>query len=348
MRASGTALATLALLVGVASCDLTSSAPSWEAVWEAPSPEVTVSAADLLPEELTVSEDGSAFELLQAGSRTEFALGDMCAECAEGNGAVRPKPSFSVGRTLPMNFPTGIRQASVVGGEAVVAVRNHLPFDPIRPGGEAAGALRVAITDSRATPDTLASARLAGDEASLPPGRIVTETMEVMEGPIRPTLGTRVELQSPEGDSAWVDPEDRLTLEVGVQRLRMDGLLLPAGQSHSLEPLVLDVRDLNGETDGRVSDGRLEIEASNPFELPLDLALRLQGLEGDEVVTETLTLEPGATEAEVDLAQAALRSLLQSDTLQVEMTMEPKENRDLPLEPWHQLDLRGTLVVKVN
>ena len=158
----------LPLIIVAASCDIPTSTPSWEGTWELAEHSIALHPEDLLPEGIVVTDNGSSFRLEGAGARDELTLGDHCAACRDADGSVTVKPAFSLEHGFPLYFPGMVQQASVVGGEALVTLRNHLPFDPIRPGSGAEGALEVAIVGTAGGAHTVSDLRLDGADAAPP------------------------------------------------------------------------------------------------------------------------------------------------------------------------------------
>lgn len=352
MRSRSSAALPAALLLLVGSCDLPTSAPAWEGTWEISAHSATLHPEDFLPEGITVAEGGTVFEMRQLGGRAELALEEFCVDCRDLDGEVAAKPAFSALHNFGVDFPQRVRQASVVGGTASVTIRNHLPFDPIRPGNDTVGALDVAIVEAHGSFDTVAALRLDGSEAALPPGRIVTEPMELQEGVIHPSLRALLELDSPEGDSVLVERRDGLTVEVGIQELQMDRVgLRPGRDRYRMAPFAVATTDLDEDLRRRVARGRLRLEVSNPFETSLNLSIRVRPPhgEGNAEVAETFQLEPGETGGVVQLPGSPLRSMLEADAIVVEGDVSvPSQNDDLVVTPDRSLGIEAILVVEVG
>ena len=132
------ATAVFAALVLAAACDVPTSLPNWNMTWNFPVTSTTISVNSFLPNGITPAQSGTAFQTTVAPVTITRTLAQDCPQCAPGLSA--PKPAFTATATGgPVNLPINVTGATLVADTVFVTMVNRYQFDPINPGGGAAG-----------------------------------------------------------------------------------------------------------------------------------------------------------------------------------------------------------------
>src|SRR5438045_3814213 len=127
----------------VAACDIPTHAPNWDMTWNVPSKSTSLSVSAILPNGVSVTPNGSAFQVNVAPVTITRTLGADCPACAAANGKTVAKPAFTSSGNGSTTLPAGLTSATLIGDTLIVTITNGLNFDPIRPGGGATGTLTI-------------------------------------------------------------------------------------------------------------------------------------------------------------------------------------------------------------
>ncbi len=274
-------LAGLAILTG---CDVPTEAPILEQRWILPVDNSTIAVTELLPSGVTVS--GNNFAVTVGAFNTHKSLGDLCTTCALLNGLTAPVPAFNGNLTLSQALPDDVSQATVVSGSALIAVQNGFSFDPLAGGGS----LTVTVYDGqggRQVGQTVFTAPLAA-------GTTVTRTLTLATGSIGSTLYVDAVLSSPGGQTALIDTSQRLTITATPSPILVSAAQVNvANRSVTVEPVDLDVSDIDSAISDRIQSGKIIIEVTNPFGVGVDAQLDITYPGGQ--ITKAVNVGSGAT-----------------------------------------------------
>ena len=308
------ALALLAL--AATACDLPTEAPQWEQRWILPADRTTVGVEELLPDEVRLTADRSAFTVQVDPVVFQESLGSLCSGCAPLDGRFVPKPAFQSDFHESVDLPADVETAEVRSGRVVVVASNGFSFDPHRPPGGPPGTVTLALRNGGPGGALLDQVLVDGATTSFAPGALLTRVLEY-SGPIGSTLAVTVTVDSPAGgqdpsDRVLVRLTDQIQVTVTPQQLEVaSALITVSGRSFDLIDTDLDVEDLDEGLVERVQSGAFLLDIANPWSIGATFDLTVRGPTLDSPITKTVTVPEGATSAaRVELTQEELRSFL--------------------------------------
>lgn len=297
----------LALLAGA--CDVPTEMPWWEARWIVPGEDTGIGVDAFLPDGMTVSEDGTSFLLELEVLSDSRSLGQLCPPCIPLDGQVAPKPPFEEGLSALSPIPPEIEEAVLEDGILRLEVENGFNFDPIRPGPEP-GFMEILVRDGSSEGRLLADTLMPGATDSLPPGTVKVVELALAPGPLLGGLFVEVILDSPLGDEVEIRIQDSFEGRSVPEPLRVASALIHvAGMEVTLDPTDLDVEGLDQDLVARVLEGGVDVSVENPYDVTLDMELRIQGPGSPDLVRE-ITIVPGASTVRLDFSGSELRSFL--------------------------------------
>ena len=308
----------LLLMAGVAACDIPTGLPRWETTWITPSEETTVHVAELLPADLAVNGDTTAFVLAIDPVNESWSLSDFCALCPPVT-AVAPKPAFTatVSTTVPLG--AAVQSVDVQSGRIDIVLTNGFDFDPLRPGAASdSGSITIELTSGTTT---VASAALDGRTVSFAPGATRTLQLNFAPSTIAGDLGVDLTIDSPAGDVTTLNPNDALTMSLSSPGILVsEATISVAGQTIEGIDTELDLSDIDLES---VKDGTIFLDIDNPFGVSGSLSITIDP-DGGAPIVKSVALPAGNASAQVHFSESEMSQLIgQVSTMSVGGTMNP-------------------------
>lgn len=297
MRLIRGSLALLGLAV-LAGCDIPTEAPILEQRWILPVDNTTISVSELLPSGVTVS--GSNFAVSVNAFNTSKSLGELCTACI--NGVTAPVPAFNGTFTMSQSLPADVAGATIASASAQIAIQNSFSFDPIAGGGS----LVVTLTDGQGGKEI----GKVTFSTSLPPGQTTTQTLTVAPGSINSVLFVTAVLTSPGGQLTTIGTSQRLTITATPGTvLASSARVNVANQSVTIDPVDLDVEDIDDTITDKIENGSIILTIANPFGVSVGVQLNINYPGG--TITKALSISNGATStATISYTGAELRTFL--------------------------------------
>jgi hypothetical protein len=290
-------------------CDVPTEMPWWETRWLLPGEDTRVDTNAFLPSGVTVSDDRSVFLVDLEGFLEARTLGELCPLCVPLDGQTAPKPPFESDITVLAPIPAEMEEALLEDGTLRLEVDNGLNFDPIRPGPDP-GSLEVLVWDGSNGGRLLADTLISGAVDSIPPGTRKVVELALGPGLLLDGLFMELLLDSPLGDQVEIRIQDRLDGHFVPEPLRVTSARIQvAGREVTLDTTELDLEDLDQGMVDRVLEGAVDIAVENPFDVALDLTLRISGPDTPDLVREIIIV-PGTSTLRLDFSGAELRSFL--------------------------------------
>lgn len=281
IRRAALALAGVAALAG---CDIPTDVPIVEQRWVLPVESTSLSVDELLPSGVTVG--GGSFNVTIAPFSTSRSLGEACPECQPFNGLTGPAPAFQDTIVTGQSLPANVSAAALQSGSIAIAIQNGFNYDPIAGGGSTT----VTLTDGT-------GGRLLGQvviSGTLPPGSTTNRTITLEPGPIGSSVVARTVISSPGGQITTMDTSRRITVTATPTALRVGSATVNvSGQSVALDPVALDVEDIESSISDRIENGAIIFEITNPFGVAINIETSITYPGGS--IRKTLAVGSGAT-----------------------------------------------------
>ena len=309
----------LLLVAGVSACDLPTGVPRWETTWITPAEETTVSVAELLPAELAVNDDRTAFVFTLAPVNESWSLAEMCAACPPVT-AVAPKPAFNTTVSTTVPLAASVQSVDVESGSLDLALTNGFDFDPLRPGvASDSGSMTVTLSSGTTT---VASLVLDGRAESFAPGTTKDLQLTFAPSTIAEDLAIELTIDSPEGDVTTLNPNDALALSLSSDTILVSQATISvAGQTIEGVEAELDLAGVDLE---RVKDGTIFLDIENPFGVTGDLTVAIDPADGGAAIVKSVALPADTGSAQVHFDEAEITRLVgQVSTLSVTGTIDP-------------------------
>ncbi|MDT8341892.1 MAG: hypothetical protein RQ751_10300 [Longimicrobiales bacterium] len=343
--------ALLAVLLAAATggCDIPTDAPLLETRWVVPSDETRFGVAQLLPGDVRLAEDSTTFLVDFDPVSFSESLGNLCPACVPLNGLTAPKPPFARGFQTAVVLPADVRALELAGGRVEVILTNGLGFDPLRPAPEVYGTLTVTVTDA-SDGDVLGALPLDGRTTALPPGSILSLSVPLAPGSVGGDLTTRVFVDSPLGDPVTIDVTEEVRASAAALDVQVTAVAAEVGGRRvGLDPVQLDVADVDAEVRDRVTAGAFLLDVENPFGVGGDLTVTLSGGGLTPIVKPARVGPEARSTTRVDFTLDELRSILGRSgvVLSGEVTVDA-EAGVATLLPGQELRLAGKLDVTLE
>ena len=192
----------------LAACHIPTDVPILESRWVVPAEETSFGVADLLPGDVTLTADSSAFLVNFDPITFSETLGNLCPVCVAANGLNVPKPLFTGNFASAIGFPPEVSSVTIIDGQVQLSINNGLNFDPIRPSASARGSITIVLTDS-ADGDILGTLTIDGNTTAMPAGATLLRTIDLNAATInarspRPPRSTRRWVTTSRSTRAWV------------------------------------------------------------------------------------------------------------------------------------------------
>jgi hypothetical protein len=284
--------------------------------WILPAEDTQLEVDELLPDDVSVKPDRSAFTVLADPVSFQESLGSLCPACAPADGQVAFKPAFQADFSEKVSLPDEVESAQLSQGRVMVQAENGLTFDPLRPPGGTPGTLSIALRDGGVGGPILAQVLVDGATTSFAPGATLTRTLEYA-GSVTPELWVVTTVNSPAGgmdpgDWVLIRLQDQVSVMATPQILEATSAVVDvAGETFELIDTELDVEDLDDELVDRVVSGAIVMEVTNPWAIGASLTLTINGPTMAAPVVKNLAVPAAPTSTlRVEFSQNELRSFL--------------------------------------
>ena len=304
-RSARTALPAGLLLAGLGACDLPSELPRWNTLWVVPAGTTEIDVASLLPDQIGVTSDGSAFQMSLSPFTFSRSVGEICPNCP--NGVTIPKPEFTASFGGSTSLPSEVISANVSGGNIRVRLQHNFSFDPLRPGGSSVGHIVLVVRSGGAT---LARDSISGNATALPAGTALDRTVTLQSATITGPIQVDVNLFSPSGGTVTINTGQRLDVTVTPNNVRISEarVRVPTQTVEAVDE-ELDFEDIDEDTIDRIKGGAIRLGLENPFSVSGQLQLRITG-PGIAPIVRTVNVAQGTSTSRIEFTADEIRSIL--------------------------------------
>lgn len=293
-------------LVLLGACDIPTELPKWNTTFIVQAENTTLSVGQLLPSTVTPNATNTAFTLSLAPATFSQTLGQLCTACAAFNGTTAPKPAFIGTFTTAIALPAEVRSAQLTGGTLNLSIQNGFTFDPLRPAAASRGEITITITSNGVT---IGSQTISGTATALPAGGTLNAAIPLTAGTIANTVDVSVTVDSPAGDPAPMNANDRISATASPSGLTISSAQVTVNSRQvNAAAVTLDLANVDNFIIDHVQGGSLLLTISNPFGVTGPLTLTFAG--GAQTITKSVNLGPGTSNLEVVFTAAELRALL--------------------------------------
>ena len=180
----------------LAACDVPTAVPNWDMTWNFPASSTTIPVASFLPNGISITPSGTAFQATMNAVFITRTLAQDCPVCATGVAA--PKPAYTASVTSsPVSLPANVTLATLLTDTVYVSIVNRYQFDPINPGGGAAGSMTFVVSSGAAT---LGNLTISGPTSTIPANGATTTVKIPVTGTVSSAgVSVRVDVNSPQG-----------------------------------------------------------------------------------------------------------------------------------------------------
>lgn len=345
----------LGILVVVSACDIAQFAvdpmPQFEQTWNLPASNNTITIASLLPADNSVSilPDSSGFALQPPTIGITQVVGPQCQQCVLLNGTVAPKPAFTLTATNGATLATDVVSASVRSGTVNVRLTNNMSFDPLRvkASGGPQGYMLIVIHSGSVV---FGRDSVNGATTPWPAGTLLNRVIALTSGNAPANLAADVTLNSPIGDSTFINANGSLNASISVPTLTVASVnvnvvnkTLTGGNTQ------IDLGGLDSIITRHVQSGALEMTITNPLAITgnVNVAFRYGSLPG-EVVSKAISLPTGTNQKRtVSLTKADLDNLF-GKTVTVTVSGAVNSAAPLTLTPKLRIDIANRLILTIR
>ena len=265
------------VLLPLAGCDIPTELPAVDTRWVVPAEETRFGVSELLPGSVTLTPDESAFIVDFDPVTFAETLGALCPLCAAADGLTVQKPPFLGEFESSVDFPSEVSSISILSGDIVLEIDNGLNFDPLRPAPGVTGTLVITVTDD-ADGDVLGTLEIDGTTTALPAGGTLTRTIALATATVEGSMVATAEIDSPLGDPVTIDSSLPLTVTVTPTNILVSSVTIDvAGRSVDLDPVSLDVEEVDQDLTDRILAGGFIVDVVNPFGVAADFQLTIDG-----------------------------------------------------------------------
>lgn len=301
-------------LAALAGCDFPTALPRWDTRWLMALDSTRISVAALLPSGVTVTADGSAFQLDLPAVTLRRTLRQMCGDpCVAAAGSTVPKPAFTTSFGTQIDLPADVASATLIAGQLQVRLSHDLAFDPIRPSATARGYILMTATSGGRV---VARDSIPGQTVAFGPGVVLQRTAQILPGPIAPPIQVTVTVFSPAGDPVRVNPDQAITIVFTPQQARVSqASIRVANRTVNASQVEVDLQELDDGIVDQVRDGALRVEVTNPFQITGTLLVTISWPGG--TLQKSVAIAPGFTEYRIPLSAAEIQSFLRQPSVLV-------------------------------
>lgn len=303
-------LAGTAAVVTLAACEFPTEPPVVEQRWVIPAQETRFGVAQLLPGDVQLTDDSSAFLVDFDPVTFSVTLGSLCELCLGAEGQTVPKPPFFGTFSSTVSFPSEVRSLDLIDGEVEFVLENHFGFDPIRPGDGVFGSMELGITDD-ADAEDIGSLLIEGEDRAFAPGSTLVDSVVVQPAAVGGPVRVSVTLDSPLGDPVTIDNNDSIRVTAEPRNIRVGSVEVDvASRSVILDPVSLDVAEVDSTLTNRIVSGDFVLDVVNPFGVAADFDVEISG-PTITTIQKSASIGPGAeSRAVIGFTAEELRSFL--------------------------------------
>lgn len=264
-------------MIGATACEYPTDLPIIEQQWIAPIEDSRFGVDDLLPGDVTVAPDGSAFIVDFDPVSFSSSLADICPACAAADGFTVPKPPFSGDITSGIDLPAEVSSVTILDGSVLIDITNGLNFDPLNPGGSATGDFVIMVTDD-ADDDVVASTTVDGATTPFGQGTTLNLVLPLQAVTVEGNIVATITLTSPEGDPVTVDSSLPISIVATVSNVRVSEVAIDvSNEAVTLDPVNIDLEDIGDDIANRVISGAFIIDVVNPFGVSASAQFTIDG-----------------------------------------------------------------------
>ena len=312
------------IVAAIAACDVPTAMPNWDMTWDFPASSATISVNSFLPNGVTLTPTGSAFQANLNPVTITRTLAQDCPQCAAG--VTAPKPGYSSTTTGNATFlPTGMTAATLISDTVYVTMVNRYQFDPLNPGGGATGTMTFTVSSGAAVLGTLS---LSGPANTIPGGGATTTAKIPVSGAVTSAgVSARVDVTSPQGSTITLTAPSgqQFTYTVRIGGSAQGPLTASSATltltNQAIRPNPSDFSFDFGSAD-KADSALMFVTVNNPLPLSGNLNMNLLGC-GDgngnfsdscptftNLVTRTAQISSGTTTATFKFGQPGAKALL--------------------------------------
>ncbi len=301
-----------ALTMAMTACDIPTGAPTIESRWVIPAETTRFGVGQLLPGQVTLTPDSSAFLVDFDPVVFSETLANLCPPCLLLTGTTVPKPAFFGEFSALAVFDPRLESFTVLDGEVQVEIVNGLNFDPLNPANGAVGSLTLNLSDS-ADDDLLGTLRIDGTTTPLPAGTTLVRSVPLLPGTVEGDLEVTAVVDSPTGDPVTLEAFLAVSVTVTARSVRVSTVRADvSGESVTLDAVELGVEEVDREFTDRIVSGALVVDVVNPFGIGADLSVAIRDESSGGAYVEKAAAISTAPESRVRLefSPDELRSFL--------------------------------------
>lgn len=272
LLAAGTLIAAVAT-----ACDVPTELPEIETRWVVPTEETRFGVAELLPGDVTLNADSSAFLVDFDPVLFAETLGTLCPPCAAADGFTVPKPAFIGTVSSTVDMPPEVSEIDLIGGQVLIDVFNGFNFDPIRPASGVFGELRLTIRDD-ADGDVLGTLVVDGANQAFAVGATLMLAVPLQAASVQGSIEAEVVVDSPLGDDVQIDASSQISVTAAPSAVEVGSVVIDvASRAVTLDPVELGVEDVDESLTDRIIVGDFILDVVNPFGISADFQITIDG-----------------------------------------------------------------------
>jgi hypothetical protein len=297
-------------LATLTACNIPTDVPILDSRWVVPAEETKFGVSELLPGDVTLTPDSSAFLVNFYPVSFSATLGSLCTLCVATNGLNVPKPPFTGNIVSAIDFPPEVSAVTIIDGQVDLSIHNGLNFDPLRPSASARGSIVVTLTDD-ADGDTLGTLTIDGNTTAMAPGATLLRTVILNPGTINGSLAATATVDSPLGDNVTINTSLGVSVTATPANVRVASVKVDvANRSVSVGPDSLDVADVDQNLTNKLQAGAFVLDVTNPFGVGAAFQLTITGT-GVPTLHKSANVGPQPTSTvRVDFTVSELQSFL--------------------------------------
>lgn len=255
--------------------DIPTEAPLIDVRWVFPIEDQSLSVAELLPTNVTIS--GTSFAVGVSPFSVTQTLGGICAACVALNTQTAPKPAFNVQYQDVGSLPTDVGSVELESGTVSLGIQNSLSFDPINPAAATTGSMTMTLySGTVAAGNERGQVILDGATSTLPSGMVTNVPIPLTPGTISSTIVAVVDLNSPLGDPVLIDINAGLDITVTVGSILVSAATVDVdGLSVDIDETQLDLEDIDPDIVSNIQNGSLILDVQNPFGVAIDVVVEI-------------------------------------------------------------------------
>lgn len=302
-----------ACALAAAACDIPTDVPILDTRWVVPAEDTRFGVGELLPGDVTITADSSAFLVNFDPVTYSESLATLCPACAIADGTTVPKPPFIGTFSSAIDFPPEVSSVTVLDGSVELQIYNGLNFDPLRPAPNSSGAvgsMTITITDD-ADGDVLGTLTIDGATTAMAPGSTLNTALPLSGATIDGSLKATTTVDSPLGDDVTIDSSLEVSVTASPVNIRVADVTVDvANRSVDLDPVALDVQDVDKDLANHVQTGTFLVDVTNPFGISATFQLSITGTTFAPI-QKSAAIGPAPTSSvEIDLTPEEIQRFL--------------------------------------